>query len=161
MPLNRYSRMDVTGDVRLISNIFLPKFFCKHAFRDFQLEISRLFGGKNILDNDIMRLTMYNRITLYKSALIASTYEPENEQIKKWYSETFGGEIIDTERLRNEIDRLEHRYLELKRKESGAKLLFEEVIGRVEMLLGYAINRKITIFEFKFLYDNAIKKSKR
>ena len=159
MPLNRYSRMDATGNIRLVSRIWLPKFILNKQYLSFQVEVGRLFGGNDIFENDIIRLTLYNRITLYKSALLALTYEPENATMVKWWVDTFGGDV-DLERLKNEIERMVFRYKELEKVDPPKQKLFEDIVGRVEVILGYSINRNITLFEFKSLYDNALKKGK-
>ncbi len=162
MPLNRYSRMDATGDIRLVArwSLVMPKFLCKNHFRELQAEVGRVFGGQDILSKDIMRLTMYNRITLYRAALLALTYEPKNAKILQWWADTFGGKV-DLERLKNEIERLIFRYKELRKKEPTVQKYFEDLVSRVEVILGFSINRNISIFEFKHQYDNAIRKGKQ
>ena len=157
--IRRYSRMDATGDRRLTSRVMLPVFLCQKAYDKLQFGVGLLFD-EDILENDIVRAILYNRITLYRSALIVLETSAEAVMLE-WYKQTFRQEWNgDSKRLNSELDRMLNRYKEMEKKETPSDRTFEDIIGGVETVLNYAIDRRITIFEFKALYDNAIKKVK-
>jgi len=151
--------MDATGNRGLVSRIWMPDFLCKKAYERLQFGVGLLFD-KDFLENDIVRTILYNRITMYKSALIVLETSAEPITLA-WYRNTFGEDWNgNSVRLKGEIDRLINRYKELEKKKKATEKTFEDVVGGVETLLGHAIDRRITVFEFKTLYDNALKRAK-
>ena len=157
MTLRRYSIMEATGDKRMACKLPIP-FFYERCYKRLMFEVGIKFSP-NLLDRDILLATMYNRYVLFKAALIIKGYDSENHYINDWLERTLG--TTDIERLKAETERIEKRYLEMQPKEKSDKGDFESVIAGVEILLGFSIDRNMTIHEFKALYETALMKAKK
>lgn len=157
MTVKRYIEMDATGNKKLACRIRLP-FFCGLAYDRLQEEVARLFDN-NFLENDIVRVIMYNRIIMYRAALYILKYEPDNKDLKNWYEENLYEKFTgDTKKLEAEIERMTIRYKELEKKEAGDKRAFADIVARIESILGYSIDRDMSIYSFKALYDLVLTK---
>ena len=150
MTVKRYIEMDATGNKKLACRFRFP--FCDWAYNKLQEEVARLFD-ENFLENDILRVIMYNRIIMYRAAYYILKHEPENKELNNWYEENFYEKFKDTKRLEAEIERLTIRYKELEKDEPKSKKTFVNIVARVESILGYSIDRDMSIYSFKALYD--------
>ena len=167
--LDEVSLMLERDDRRLLCRSrWVPGWALNRYYSRFMLEFSELFNASEVsqlIDDDIMRLKIINRVNnilhpLYMGLLISD--KPEFKQI---FYDTIGKTYNSKEDLKliiREIERLKDKIREMGSPEDQpkGKLSFEEVITYVEMVLERSIDREMKLYQFKYQYDLAIKRSR-
>lgn len=168
--LDEVSLMYETGDTRILcKRRWIPAWMVNRYYQRFNLEFSELFNANEVsqlIDDDIMRLKIINRVNnilhpLYMGLLISD--KPEFRQI---YYDMFGRTYNEKDGLKaiiREIERLKGKMKEMgmagEAVQSGQKRSFEEVITYVEAVLERSLDRDMKLYQFKHQYDLAVRRA--
>lgn len=146
----------------------LPGFLLKKGFARTIQSIVGCINEKELINTyltDMSKIKLYNRAyNLYPALLMRLTARPD-QQTFTMVRQITGLKIFtlkDTDKLVSEIKRMKDKIREFLPDdyERRAEVSLEKVVAATESLLGFSIDRKIKMYQFKELYNMSIEKAK-
>lgn len=167
IPIWRVGLLFETKKLKHLSKIWLPGILLSFYYRRFNKKYNEWFNKKSSdklkdLINDWQLLKLKNKVSNLLPALYMSLSYAKDESSKEIYEEHFGKYPNDKdalERILGEIRKVNDMLKALdKPKEQEAGITFTELVARVEASRDLTIDRNISLFEFKTIYDLEIEK---
>jgi hypothetical protein len=160
-----------TGRASLVAKVWMPGWICQRKARRLSEQFNEMFNTRAVsdyMDNSIMSLRLFNRInnllpTIYRG--LALTTEPKFREYYRNYFGRYPTTFGDLRTIIREIERLTDVYSELTGRMQGKKnkndaVSFDTIVAMTEMMLGFAIDRRMKLYQFKQQYDMAMRKSR-
>lgn len=138
----------------------------KTEYSKFMTSYNELFSGKEIIkyqEEMLQKLYYFNKINMLELLYYGLQFSLTKEYVAD-FKEIFRTEpksISDLGRIEKEIKRYDGLLSDVssaKKKTDEKEVKFAESIAAVESVLEYAIDRNISVYQFKFQYDLALKK---
>lgn len=169
MPISRYSIMTEMQNTKLLakSGIIRPS---RSRYDAFYSDIKLLFNERDMLkaqSSYYIKVFLYNKIKLLE-ALYYGLLMTHDKKFIDYYNDTYGREPIKSDDMNiilSDIKKYNSRIKALNKQDEknidkkGDGFSFEKVIASVEVIMGYPIDRSLTLYQFKYIYDLAIKKA--
>lgn len=143
----------------------INKDILEKEYASFMVEYNELFSGKDIIkkqEESLQKLYYFNKINMLELLYYGLRFSLTKEYVVD-FKAIFRFEpksLDDLDRIEKEIKRYSGLLssIDIKKKTDDKEIKFAESIAAVESVLGYTIDRNISVYQFKFQYDLALKK---
>ena len=144
----------------------IKKATLEKEYTDFMIAYNELFSGNEIIKKQeemLQKLYYFNKINMLELLHYGLQFSVTKQYIED-FKAIFRAEpnsIKDLGKIEKEIKRyagLLSAIDGVKKKSDDKEIRFAESIAAVESILSYTIDREISIYQFKFQYDLALKK---
>ena len=134
-------------------------------YADFMVAYNELFSGKEIIkkqEEALQKLYYFNKINMLELLYYGLRFSLTKEYVED-FKAIFRIEpksLKDLGKIEKEIKRYSGLLssIDVKKKTDDKEIKFAESIAAVESVLGYTIDRNISVYQFKFQYDLALKR---
>lgn len=165
--ISQMSELLDSGNIHLlVISGFVINTKLKTEYSKFMTSYNELFSGKEIIkyqEEMLQKLYYFNKINMLELLYYGLQFSLTKEYVAD-FKEIFRTEpksISDLGRIEKEIKRYDGLLSDVssaKKKTDEKEVKFAESIAAVESVLEYAIDRNISVYQFKFQYDLALKK---